>query len=198
MVTRTLQALVILDLVDNEGMPTPTFEALRRAPQAEYVQRFAEFLRAAYQEVFAFIDPMTSTVDKVRDAFRAYSPAGQRDRMVALFLGLCEEAQILGDGARQRTPQDPQRRQARVRATVRTLTPAASRNQGRAPFRGSSNRTQVLPVALSGLLESLPNNGGSWSRSRRDKFVETFGAVLDFCYPVQERESDADRQEERQ
>ena len=185
LVTRTLQTLVILDLIDDQWAPTATLEGLRRAPQSEYSQRFADFLRAAYQEVFSFVDPLTSTLQEIRDAFRAYQPHAQQERMVALFLGLCEEAGLLGENARQRPTQDSQRRQDRVRAAVRVVAAGAAVGNARAPARNASS-SRTLPTALSGLLDSLPKDGESWPQQRRDNFVKTFGAVLDFCYPLVE------------
>jgi len=41
-----------------------------------------------------------------------------------------------------------------------------------------------IPVALSGLLRSLPDPSKGWAQGDRDKFYSTFGVVLDFCYPI--------------
>jgi len=41
-----------------------------------------------------------------------------------------------------------------------------------------------LPPAIAGLLASLPKEGEGWTQDRRDKFVNTFGAVIDFCFPI--------------
>jgi uncharacterized protein DUF5343 len=89
---RTLQALKLLDLVDDDGTVTTTFEGLRTAPEAEYRDRFAEFLRGAYPEIFHFRDPATDERTAIRDAFRSYRPTGMQERMVNLFLGLAEYA----------------------------------------------------------------------------------------------------------
>ena len=49
-------------------------------------------LRAAYRPIFAFVDPATASHDEIRDAFRGFTPVGQQQRMVTLFLGLCAYA----------------------------------------------------------------------------------------------------------
>src|SRR5262245_32378107 len=55
LIPRVLQSLVTLDLIDAEtGAPTPTFEAIRRAPETEYRARLAEWLKGAYADVFSF------------------------------------------------------------------------------------------------------------------------------------------------
>ena len=44
-----------------------------------------------------------------------------------------------------------------------------------------------LPTPLAGLLTSLPAAGNGWTKGEREKFMTTFGAVLDFCFPIVER-----------
>src|SRR5712692_2796663 len=89
LISRTLQALQTLDLIDEKGMPTQTFEALRLASEAEYKKRLEDWLKSAYADVFAFVDPMKDDETRIRDAFRNYHPIAQQPRMVALFQGLC-------------------------------------------------------------------------------------------------------------
>jgi hypothetical protein len=49
-----------------------------------------------------------------------------------------------------------------------------------------------LPAAISGLLASLPAEGNGWTQPKRDSFMATFGAVLDFCFPILAHEPDED------
>lgn len=90
---RTLQALKLLDLTDEDGNLTPEFQGLRKVPTPEFLPSLATMLRATYAEVFAIVDPSNATFQQVHDAFRGFSPAGQIDRMVWLFLGLLEFTQ---------------------------------------------------------------------------------------------------------
>jgi hypothetical protein len=39
------------------------------------------------------------------------------------------------------------------------------------------------------MLSKLPPEGEGWSQASRDNFVRAFGAVLDFCFPIEERAS---------
>src|SRR5215218_5034170 len=89
---RTLQALKILDLIDEDGTPTDTLEGLRSAPSAEFQARMQDFVRGAYPEVFRYVNPSVDDLEQIRDAFRPYKPHGQQFRMVSLFLGLLEAA----------------------------------------------------------------------------------------------------------
>ena len=55
-----------------------------------------------------------------------------------------------------------------------------------------------LPPALSGLLQSLPASGQGWTQERRDAFVATFGAVIDFCFPIRDEPPVVELTEEEQ
>jgi Family of unknown function (DUF5343) len=48
LIPRTLQALQTLDLIDDNGTLTAVLEGIRLAPEAEYRQRVADWLRATY------------------------------------------------------------------------------------------------------------------------------------------------------
>lgn len=179
LIPRTLQSLQALDLIEENGSLTDTLEAIRLSPQAEYQQRLKEWLDAAYADVLQFVDPATDDDTKVRDAFRNFKPVGQQDRMVTLFLRLYEYAGVeLPSGPKPAARSRPkaERVQPQVRARVRPGVQPAARPQQPA--------TKGLPAAIAGLLESLPAEGDGWTQARRDGFHATFGAVLDFCFPI--------------
>jgi len=178
---RTLQALQTLDLINEEGRHKDVFEGLRLAPEGEYKQRLAEWLNNAYADVLTFVDPAKDDDTKLRDAFRPYTPTGQQARMVSLFNGLYEAT-----GVREKTGQTnrdaPRGSVTRIRAVRRTPPPQKNPPPTGAQFTPSSK----LPTALAGLLSSLPVEGSGWTQERRNKFVTTFEAVLDFCFPIQQ------------
>jgi hypothetical protein len=182
LIPRTLQALQTLDLIDEAGNPTPIFEGIRTAPEAEYQQRMAEWLKATYAEVFSFVDPSSDDEVRIRDAFRSYNPQGQQDRMVVLFTGLCAAAGLMPE--RAATPARP-----RAPSTPRLVAPRANPAK-RLPILPSPNRAAAvaqgssLPPAISGLLASIPDVGRGWTKADRDRFYLTFGAVLDFAIPI--------------
>lgn len=173
LIPRTLQALQVLDLINEDGTPTETLEGLRKAPAADYQNRLQEWLKGAYAEVFLFVDPTTDDADAIRDAFRNYDPVGQQSRMVTLFMGLCEAAGLIA-----KTQKEPKTRQRAPSAKPATPTRRRSAAQEKV------NQPSHIPPALAGLLGSLPPEGNSWTQKRRDKFLETFGTVLDFCFPI--------------
>ncbi|GAC1667499.1 MAG: hypothetical protein NVS9B4_23340 [Candidatus Acidiferrum sp.] len=179
LIPRTLQALQTLELIDDKGHPTQTLEGLRLATTAEYTDKLKDWLSNVYSEVFQFADPATDSAIEVRDAFRGYNPAGQQDRMVSLFLGLCVAAGITGEA--KRAPPSAQTKAKSVRAPVVSRTRAAEEQTG----DKTPPKAQVLGLhpALSGILTSIPDGTG-WSKAERDKFVATFEAILDFVVPV--------------
>lgn len=94
LIPRTLQALRTLDLLDSEGRPSPVFEGIRLAPEAEYQQRLQEWLQGAYADALRFVNPATDDETAIRDAFRSYNPVGMQPRMVSLFTGLFRAAGV--------------------------------------------------------------------------------------------------------
>jgi hypothetical protein len=179
LVPRTLQALTTLDLIDADGRLTSTFESIRLAPEAEYQSRLMEWLNAAYADALAFVDPATASESEIRDAFRQYKPAGQRTRMVTLFLGLYAAAGV-SRGRQRATPQRSQ-----TSAPPKLLSRAALAVQ-----RGAQQQARTLPLAsslpapIAGLLTKLPQEGGGWTRQQRDQLMTAFGAILDVCFPI--------------
>jgi hypothetical protein len=183
LIPRTLQALQILDLIDDAGNPTAIFEAIRTAPEAEYQQRLEAWLKGTYAEVFAFVDPATDDEVRIRDAFRNYDPAGQQERMVTLFMGLCSAAGLVPDKPRS-APRPQVIPRPRTSAPVRVGILKSPVSPGSLRKYQAPQLSTSLPPALSGLLESLPDASDGWSATERDKFMTTFKAVLDFCIPV--------------
>lgn len=171
LIPRTLQALQLLELINEDGTWTQNLETLRRAPQAEMQSRFAEVIRSVYGDVFQYVDPATASATQVRDAFRSYAPHGQQDRMVTLFLGLCQRAGIVAGEAPAKTRE------------VRTRTNAPPKSSVKPKPNISQYGAQPnLAPPLAGLLATLPEGG--WTKNDRDRFMGAFTAMLDYCIPV--------------
>lgn len=185
--SRTLYTLQSLDLIDDAGLPTPTFEAIRTAPEAEYKQRLVEWLNGAYADALKYVDPAVADDVAVRDAFRKYTPIAQQARMVSLFRGLYSAA---GIGA-ERPAQQP-RQQARAPASrTRMISKSGSGGRTTSHVKPSSSQTiNGLPQPIAGLLSRLPEEGSGWTQEKRDKFMATFGTVVDFCFPIVENDED--------
>jgi hypothetical protein len=186
LIPRTLQAMKTLDLLTEDGRPSDVFEGIRLAPSGEYQQRLAEWLTAAYADALTFIDPATDDEVAIRDAFRKYIPTGQQGRMVTLFMGLFTAAGVMPPRQKQPAAKKPQ--SPAVRPVMSKPRLATQPRGGSSSAQASTPRPQIggLPPAISGLLATLPNEGGRWTQARRDQFLATFGAVLDYCFVIGE------------
>ena len=183
LIPRTLQAMKTLDLIRDDENPTDTLEGLRIAPSNEYKDCLSDWIKAAYVEVFAFVDPANDNEEAVRDAFRSYTPIGQQSRMVTLFMGLCVAAGIVEKTQRESKPRIPRTTTKQRSLNKQRNTHMRDRGEG---FSGN------IPPALAGLLEQLPNEKGNWSQEQFDEFSATFNTVLKFCYPIKEINSGVD------
>lgn len=175
---RTLAALKVLDLVDPEGNPTPEMEGLRRAKSDEFAPRLEAIVRNVYAEVFQYTDPAKDDTAKVADAFRDYNPAGQRARMVSLFLGLCAAAGII-----------PETSVRRVATSGGSGTKkSAQQKRPATPPKGADQAQRALAVgldpAVTGMLQKLPVNGAGWSAETRKQWLAVFTTVLDYAIPI--------------
>jgi hypothetical protein len=181
---RVLQALRLLDLTDPAGNPTTAFESLRRAPSDAFNETLAEVVRNAYGEVFNYVDPAEDSIEAISDAFRSYSPSGQRDRMVTLFMGLCREAGIVTGKVAPRSS-----KKSRPEGVLESRGRHTSPNQTIRRPRSAGNDRSIgdLPPQLTGLLRTLPDPEDGWSSERRDQFIAAFSAIIDYTYPVREQ-----------
>lgn len=178
LIPRTLQALQTLDLIDEQGRPTAVFEGLRLAPEDQYMGQMGEWLHKAYSDSLQFIDPATANETQIRDAFRSYRPVGQQARMVSLFVALFAAAGI-GPERPAPTPRNTAKPRAAERPASRQRRTGASHNPPPPPPQMGN-----LPPLLAGLIASLPSQGQGWTMEDRDRFMNTIGPVIDFCYPL--------------
>jgi len=194
LLARTLQALTVLDLIDEKGMPTVALEKLRLAPEAEYKQHLQEWLNVAYADVLAFVDPATSTETQIRDAFRPYKPPGQQDRMVTLFCTLYAAAGLRTE--KEAKPQ--QQKQPGLSKPKPTPSQHSRPNPVITKRRGGVPPSDFggLHPMLAALLNDLPQPGQGWTREKRNKVVDMFPTVLDFAFPIVEERDEEGADEE--
>lgn len=178
---RTLQALRLLELIDKDGQPTDQFAALRQARGEEFNTVGQEWLRGVFAEVLQYADPSTAGIDRLTEAFRGYSPNGQRVRMATLLVGLWEYVGLpVPKPERGATTTAPSRKPSAPTAKKRTPTPPA-------PTPASGD----LPPALVGMLQQIPRGGAGWTVERRGQFLTAFAGVLDFSVPITLSDGDA-------
>jgi hypothetical protein len=182
LIPRTLQALKALELVQEDGAVTETFEGLRLAPAAEFQQRMTEWLKRVYADALTYVDPAADDEVAIRDAFRKYVPLGQQDRMVTLFIGLFTAAGVMAP--KQKAPTT---RRAASASRVAKAAPAMPKGHLKPLAAKLPNPLAPgLPAALAGLLSTLPDEGGYWAKERRDQFMTTFAVLLDYTFKIGE------------
>lgn len=198
LVPRTLQALQTLDLLDDKGFPTATFESIRLAPEAEYKERLAHWLNAAYADVLNSVDPRTADETALQDAFRSYNPPGQRPRMVTLFVGLYAAAGMGKENPRSRSGRPnnaagtPHAQNAVTRQNIKGPTeqkkPAIGHPDTNSESRhrqANSNSPQDDQRTLfeRDLLAKFPSFDPGWSDDLKAKWFEGFEKFMTIASP---------------
>lgn len=197
LVNRTLQAFRIFELIDDKGNPTEQLVALKEARgDEEYRSRLQSWLTNIYAEVLKYADPATDDQKKVSEAFRGYTPEGQRSRMVTLMLGLFAYAGLLPETPKRVATPKPTR--ATNGAGARTLTQKQRRNAGKGINNSGQGGTMVhadIAPSVAGLLKDLPTSGRHWTTTTRDAWWRTFEVVLNYAYPTDDSAPESEDEE---
>jgi hypothetical protein len=177
-IPRASRALEFLGLT-RDGIPSDIAERIAVVPEAEWPAEFQGVLRTAYDEVFRVIDPETATRKAVDDAFRPMKPSGQRNRMVTLFLGLCQAAGFaVKEPPYQRPGQGQPKREKVVKAKL-------VKQKQDVPYSGQSfsiiERPALQPhgrlhPALVGIVATIPDIE---TRADLELWVTSFKATME-------------------
>ena len=188
---RTVQSLKLLDLLDDDGNPTPAFEDLRKVGEDEFPARLADVVRAAYADVFAYRDPATDDAAKIVDAFRVYKPPTMRVQMARLFLGLCREAGIITEAPQITSTPKPGKPKARKSYPSPIVNPKHSKpapKSSESPFThgGLQFSPNVVAgadhLAIRGLLQTLPPVGAVFPETKRREWADAVLAAFALIY----------------
>jgi predicted lipid-binding transport protein (Tim44 family) len=146
-------------------------------------------LHAAYAEVFKYIDPAEDDVERVRDAFRHFTPIGMQERMVSLFLGLCALAGIIEEAPKRRGR--PPKIEGQVPKAVKPKREPSKPQQdiqGPPPAPASAG----LHPFIVGLLDALPPVGTTWPEPKREAWIAAAKAAFNMIYEVDDAKSSKD------
>lgn len=180
--SRTLQALKFLGLVDEEEKTTDTFARLRQASTEEYPNTLGEVIRSAYHSIFGIVDPAQDALTAIDDAFRGYSPASQRDRMVRLFMGLCHEAGIISEEQLpKRQSQSSRQKQPRKSTSQGTQQPKTTTDRtvpDEEPRLETDDAAAHDYRLVNVLVQQLPKDG-KWTDERRTLWVNAMTSAID-------------------
>jgi hypothetical protein len=186
MAPRTLRALRFLGLIDEGGNRLAPFEELKRAKKEEYPQRLAEIVRGAYLPVFQIVDPAQDSDTDLDDAFRHFEPSAQRAKMIALFRGLAEEAEIIPKGKpRQREggSRRPEPTPSRPRATSRPVKAGPSEPVTHLMFVPEEPMPDYRLVQA--VIQQLPREQ-KWTAARRERWIQALTSAVDLMFEIQE------------
>ncbi len=197
MATRVAKCLDFLGLIDNDFRATTALSELIKAGSDDYPLVMAGILQKAYRPIFDIVNPETATDTQFADAFRGFEPQAQRERMVALYLGLCREAGLV---SLDRVPA-PRSQATQKRPVIKSGVSTASngmKNTGtnskveddQHQHRDQQNGKKFNEYApeyelLASLLVQLPKNG-IWTKQRRDRWLGAVTANLDLLVEIEE------------
>lgn len=182
--SRTFQALKFLGLVDAENQQTAKLDRVARASSAEFQQVLAEAVKSAYGRVFTIVDPAQDDQTAVEDAFRQFEPAGQRRRMVTLFMSLCDEAGLVDSQRLLSPPRKSERRRTKGQQQVRPKVQENPVNQDNTvPSEGAVASSGIDYRLISAVINQLPSDG-HWTSSRRERWFAAITTVVDLMVEV--------------
>ena len=137
-----------LDLITDDGKPTESFEALRKASDHDYSGILAGLLKEAYRLVFEIVPmPAESTRRAIDTAFKDYQPHAQRARMMALFLGLCLEAKLIPEGFDSKSISSKPRASSPRRVQKTRSNEAASMAQKVTPVNQPQHKPETFAIS---------------------------------------------------
>jgi hypothetical protein len=188
-VPHVLQALRYLGLITKEGERAEVFERMQRVgTEDEYRTLLYEQLRIAYKPVFDVVDPVSASHTDLDNAFRLYDPPAMRDRMVTLFIALCQEAGLVpSDTSKSRTRASTSNRPRTENKARKPSSKGQQEQQGGSEyddgFTTSRDESAADYSLLAALFRKLPKSG-TWTESEYERWMRAFEVNLSLSVEI--------------
>lgn len=181
-----LAAVRSLGLIDDAGKPSQTLIELVEQPERRQ-EIFERILRERYAGPVSL--DANATQDQLEEQFRSFGLTGSTARKaIAFYLHAARFAEVpLSPHFRSPRTTD---RPASSRRRTRGRQPDASlqvSSEGAAPATSQITSSDLHPF-LQGLLRELPDEGQSWTTSKRDRWLQMAELTVDMLYPVEGKE----------
>lgn len=177
---RVMKALRLYDLVDDEDQPTEQMVELGKTGDDEFKARLGDVIGNAYGDVFQYVDLQNDPLEKVRNQFRHYTPKGQRERMLTLFMGLAEFSGL----APARSEREPVKTAPRTPRKTQEGKGSGNRPKPQRRGRGGAPMPAAQHYFIRGLLDALPPLGSEWPIQHREAWTRTALAQFDLIYKL--------------
>lgn len=180
---RTIAALEYLGLVNEDGKPTDTWKAIATSTTNDYPKVLEGILRNSYPSIFELHhNPADATDIEIGNAFTKSEPLNQRDRMVSLFRGLCQEAGLIAG-----EPLTRERRSVTKPAPSKTTSKNGDESKVEPEKQKSRSDTfeTINPSLkwyndLATLMGRLPNpDNANWTQAEKQRWLTALQSMLD-------------------
>jgi len=183
-----LATLRFLGLLNQDGVPDPTLERLASGDIDER-KAILKSLMTRYDAALDGLDLERATAGELDERFRRYNITGATfGRAIAFFV---QAAQYSGIPL---SPYITQRRRI-AKGNGAGVQPRRRGRRPKAEPKGEKPEPVVVrpaPVVanlglhptVTALLEDLNRIGSRWDKAGRDRWMDTFLAVIDYAYPV--------------
>jgi hypothetical protein len=189
--SRTIITLQFLELLDENEATTELWKAIATASANEYPEILADILTNSYVSIFELHPvPSEATDIDIDNAFRKMEPLGQKARMISLFRGLCQEANLIAG--------DPLTRSRKSKQVSREKGEESAEIPSKDAIRATKFRTpeKINPSLvwynyLETLIGVLPDpENPRWTSSERDKWLNALRYMLELLIDIDSEEED--------